>query len=249
MADEPASDLVAVWLPRRDVEWLADRTRFAGWLDVTASVEAAAARALLPDDSTPAADTWPRSTCEDCGEPIAMEPYGFWFHVDTAPQDVHGARPPAATPELQEPAEPCPCSSCDTSEWPGMIVCPTCGNKRCPKATHHDNACTGSNESGQPGSAYGNISPAAAGLQEAEPAARLTKDPTPVDLLPGQHLTVGTIGDPQAEEAEPSPSEQLCPCGHPWSEHGPAWGVSAGCGLCRCGSIPPRAVFDRGEQQ
>lgn len=36
-----------------------------------------------------------------------------------------------------------------------MILCPVCGNKRCPKATHHDHACTGSNEPGQPGSSYG----------------------------------------------------------------------------------------------
>lgn len=36
-----------------------------------------------------------------------------------------------------------------------MIVCPTCGNKRCPHATDHRNKCTGSNESGQAGSAYG----------------------------------------------------------------------------------------------
>jgi hypothetical protein len=35
-----------------------------------------------------------------------------------------------------------------------MIVCPKCGNKRCPKANDHRNECTGSNESGQPGSAY-----------------------------------------------------------------------------------------------
>lgn len=35
-----------------------------------------------------------------------------------------------------------------------FIVCPDCGNKRCPKGTHHDNACTGSNEPGQDGSRY-----------------------------------------------------------------------------------------------
>lgn len=35
-----------------------------------------------------------------------------------------------------------------------MIVCPDCANKRCPRANHHDHACTGSNEPGQPGSAY-----------------------------------------------------------------------------------------------
>ena len=35
-----------------------------------------------------------------------------------------------------------------------MIVCPDCGNKRCPKASAHRLACTGSNEPGQPGSIY-----------------------------------------------------------------------------------------------
>jgi len=35
-----------------------------------------------------------------------------------------------------------------------MILCPECGNKRCPKATDHNNECTNSNESGQIGSRY-----------------------------------------------------------------------------------------------
>ena len=35
-----------------------------------------------------------------------------------------------------------------------MIVCPECGNKRCPHATDHSFACTGSNEPGQTGSRY-----------------------------------------------------------------------------------------------
>lgn len=35
-----------------------------------------------------------------------------------------------------------------------FIVCPKCGNKRCPKASHHDNDCTGSNKPGQPGSIF-----------------------------------------------------------------------------------------------
>lgn len=38
-----------------------------------------------------------------------------------------------------------------------FIVCPTCGNKRCPKATHHDNECTSSNDPEQPGSRYGGL--------------------------------------------------------------------------------------------
>lgn len=35
-----------------------------------------------------------------------------------------------------------------------FVVCPICGNKRCPKANNHIHACTGSNEPGQKGSAY-----------------------------------------------------------------------------------------------
>lgn len=38
-----------------------------------------------------------------------------------------------------------------------MILCPECGNKRCPKASDHDLKCTESNESGQPGSMYTKI--------------------------------------------------------------------------------------------
>ena len=35
-----------------------------------------------------------------------------------------------------------------------FIVCPECGNKRCPKSTDHNLACTNSNEPGQEGSRY-----------------------------------------------------------------------------------------------
>ena len=35
-----------------------------------------------------------------------------------------------------------------------FIVCPTCGNKRCPHATDHNLQCTNSNEPGQKGSRY-----------------------------------------------------------------------------------------------
>lgn len=45
------------------------------------------------------------------------------------------------------------CWSC-TPNYPFMLVCQTCGNKRCPHANDHRNECTGSNEVGQPGSAY-----------------------------------------------------------------------------------------------
>lgn len=35
-----------------------------------------------------------------------------------------------------------------------MILCPKCGNKRCPRATQHERPCSGSNEPGQKGSRY-----------------------------------------------------------------------------------------------
>ena len=63
----------------------------------------------------------------------------------------------------------CWCGSCESTildALPGaaslgstMRVCDQCGNKRCPRAAHHRNTCTSSNEPGQPGSAYPHIAP------------------------------------------------------------------------------------------
>jgi hypothetical protein len=41
-----------------------------------------------------------------------------------------------------------------------IILCPSCGNKRCPKASNHRLECTDSNESGQAGSVYTAAQPA-----------------------------------------------------------------------------------------
>lgn len=48
----------------------------------------------------------------------------------------------------------CTCEACEPHAL-RMILCARCGNKRCPHATNHRNACTNSNEPGQPGSSYG----------------------------------------------------------------------------------------------
>lgn len=57
----------------------------------------------------------------------------------------------------------CGCYDCmhkkkDKNGWPltmsTFIVCPKCGNKRCPRATDHNLKCTNSNEPGQKGSRY-----------------------------------------------------------------------------------------------
>jgi hypothetical protein len=50
----------------------------------------------------------------------------------------------------------CWCTTCRpiTLEDMRFVVCPDCGNKRCPKATDHELACTSSNEAGQAGSRF-----------------------------------------------------------------------------------------------
>lgn len=52
-----------------------------------------------------------------------------------------------------DPNPNCACRACNPHAW-WMVVCSTCGNKRCPHASHHDHACTNSNEPGQPGSGF-----------------------------------------------------------------------------------------------
>lgn len=59
--------------------------------------------------------------------------------------------------QLNSPVIPdCWCRTCRPITLRDMrfVVCPECGNKRCPHANDHRNACTGSNEPGQEGSAY-----------------------------------------------------------------------------------------------
>lgn len=53
-------------------------------------------------------------------------------------------------------APDCWCRTCRPITLTDMrfVVCPGCGNKRCPHANDHRNACTGSNDPGQEGSAY-----------------------------------------------------------------------------------------------
>ncbi|EHN8835954.1 hypothetical protein I4B30_000846 [Enterobacter hormaechei] len=58
--------------------------------------------------------------------------------------------------ENAETSTKCWCHTCRpvTNSDMRFVVCPDCGNKRCPHANDHRNACTGSNEPGQEGSAY-----------------------------------------------------------------------------------------------
>lgn len=74
-----------------------------------------------------------------------------------------GRRDPRALcyePVAQQPQ--CWCTTCRPNTVSDMrfVVCPACGNKRCPRAHNHALACTGSNDVGQPGSAWAHIKPA-----------------------------------------------------------------------------------------
>nr|WP_242655044.1 hypothetical protein [Enterobacter hormaechei] len=63
----------------------------------------------------------------------------------------------AESPSGNSPVIPdCWCRTCRPVVLNDMrfVVCPDCGNKRCPRANDHKNSCTGSNEPGQEGSAY-----------------------------------------------------------------------------------------------
>ena len=57
---------------------------------------------------------------------------------------------------VSEQKPDCWCLTCRPVTLSDMrfVVCPDCGNKRCPRANDHRNACTGSNEPGQEGSVY-----------------------------------------------------------------------------------------------
>jgi hypothetical protein len=67
--------------------------------------------------------------------------------------------------ERTQPAEvaECWCETCRPVAFVDlrMVLCPTCGNKRCPHAHDHRNACTHSNAVGQPGSSWEHIKPSA----------------------------------------------------------------------------------------
>ncbi|EAY2117846.1 hypothetical protein AII44_05660 [Salmonella enterica] len=63
----------------------------------------------------------------------------------------------AGFPPGNSPVNPdCSCRTCRPVTFTDsrFVVCPECGNKRCPHANDHRNACTGSNEPGQEGSTY-----------------------------------------------------------------------------------------------
>jgi DNA-directed RNA polymerase subunit RPC12/RpoP len=90
--------------------------------------------------------------------------------VEAIPENVEGWMPDVLTDALidarqaikelesQEPVTRYCCHSCFKTSGgvmlDRMIVCPDCGNKRCPKASNHALKCTNSNDPNQVGSIY-----------------------------------------------------------------------------------------------
>lgn len=73
---------------------------------------------------------------------------------------------PASVLAPTRPMSACWCATCRpvTLLDSRMVLCPTCGNKRCPRANDHRHDCSGSNLPGQPGS-----SPSAAASNQETP--------------------------------------------------------------------------------
>ncbi|RKT13367.1 hypothetical protein B0G69_6508 [Paraburkholderia sp. RAU2J] len=89
--------------------------------------------------------------------------------------------------DVQTLQKECECGTCRprTLADMRMILCPTCGNQRCPKATWHEKRCTGSKEVGQPGSSWEHVNPFAP-LSPVAPVA----PPAPVmPLVPVAWMT------------------------------------------------------------
>ena len=109
-------------------------------------------------------------TCIKCGS------HAFNLYAEGIDQggfcDVHYWQGRAHRAEAQpEQEQKCWCTTCRPITMSDMrfVVCPDCGNKRCPKANDHCNACTESNEVGQKGSSWEHVKPLA--QPEQEPVA------------------------------------------------------------------------------
>lgn len=89
----------------------------------------------------------------DCGC-VTTEAFYHWMRVayEAGTLTNEGNKQAGNSPEIPN----CWCRTCRPVDINDMrfVVCPDCGNKRCPRANDHRNACTGSNEPGQEGSAY-----------------------------------------------------------------------------------------------
>ncbi|MEB7825769.1 hypothetical protein NGK27_00470 [Klebsiella quasipneumoniae] len=95
----------------------------------------------------------------DYTEAHGDDAYSVLHNLITAAPQSPGSEPatvPGKWIPVSEQKPDCWCLTCRPVVLNDMrfVVCPDCGNKRCPRANDHRNACTGSNEPGQQDSAY-----------------------------------------------------------------------------------------------
>lgn len=122
---------------------------------------------LLAADSVPLSDAWKALIdAADAGQAELQELRRSYLAHRGEIEDVQAQlyeaenRNEANAAMLQagnSPVTPdCWCRTCRPVTMSDMrfVVCPDCGNKRCPHANDHRNDCTGSNDPGQAGSAY-----------------------------------------------------------------------------------------------
>ena len=111
---------------------------------------------LLYRSATPAPVSVPDEVCwEDVPEEITEDDMALasaWAHGFNQCRAAMLQGADGNSPVIPD----CSCRTCRpvTFSDSRFVVCPECGNKRCPHANDHRNACSGSNEPGQEGSAY-----------------------------------------------------------------------------------------------
>lgn len=147
-----------------------DRTGACVWFDLPFRLRSAAnaqPAPVVPVCTCPSGDgslRWPcpvhpgnSPVVPDGIERVAsMAEYLGNFAAAAIIRQLAANQPQDAQQNIPEIIPDCWCRTCRPVVLNDMrfVVCPDCGNKRCPRANDHRNACTGSNEPGQEGSAY-----------------------------------------------------------------------------------------------
>ncbi|MFI4117232.1 hypothetical protein VAJ56_20670 [Klebsiella pneumoniae] len=142
-------------ITRERVQWLHDAaTEFASTkLKMTMRPDEVLA---LTSALLSAMDSEPAPVVQDGIERVAsMVEYLGNFAAAAIIRQLAANQPQNAPQNIPEIIPECWCRTCRPVVLNDMrfVVCPDCGNKRCPRANDHRNACTGSNEPGQEGSA------------------------------------------------------------------------------------------------
>ncbi len=136
-----------------------DTRNLAKWLneEQTAPIDRQALARVLAHLQRPAVQGEPVAGAKRTNELLEI--------FDVEHTEVSGCNTTTPQPAVQgEPVNKYCCHTCFNKSGQAfldrMILCPECGNKRCPKATHHELPCTNSNEPGQAGSIYTTPQPA-----------------------------------------------------------------------------------------